>query len=430
MTQSNGTKKAVISNRIYLSNTPDLVKQLSENLHYRFPSGKPLAPPVSYFDVTRINDNVISMPVARTDLIPKGYSIVDKRVMVPYEFPEVDFSLREEQQDIYNQVKDSCILNAKPNWGKSRTALAIASKFGQKTLIVTHTANLRDQWEQEIKNLLKVTPGIIGGGKYNPYLDIVVGTAQTISKHTAELSSTFGTLIIDEVHHIAANYFKNIVDTSKARYKMGLSGTLERKDTKGILITDYISRQIYKPEDTNKLTPSVIVVKTNFQLSVPLTASWAKLIEPILSSTDYRELIMTLAMTQASLGHKVLVVSDRVEFLEFCSDNTPNSICITGSTQNRKELEDTIYDTTNILYGQISIYKEGINIPPLSCLILATPLNNDPMLEQLIGRIIREFPGKKNPVVVDVTLAGKTGKRQHLSRLGYYISKNYEVSYV
>jgi superfamily II DNA or RNA helicase len=61
-------------------------------------------------------------------------------------------------------------------------------------------------------------------------------------------------------------------------------------------------------------------------------------------------------------------------------------------------------------------------------LILATPVNNEPLLTQLIGRIIRDYEGKQQPVVVDINLIGKTAKRQASLRLGYYMKEGYEIS--
>ena len=64
----------------------------------------------------------------------------------------------------------------------------------------------------------------------------------------------------------------------------------------------------------------------------------------------------------------------------------------------------------------------------LSCLILGTPVNNDPLLTQLIGRIIRLYEGKPQPVVLDLHLVGKTATKQANARMGYYIKEGYDVS--
>jgi len=63
----------------------------------------------------------------------------------------------------------------------------------------------------------------------------------------------------------------------------------------------------------------------------------------------------------------------------------------------------------------------------LSCIILATPINNEPLLTQLIGRIIRIYDNKLQPVVVDIHLEGKTARRQANARMGYYMKQGYEV---
>ena len=45
--------------------------------------------------------------------------------------------------------------------GKDIYGLAIAQKLGQKTLVVTHTTNLRNQWEKEVKKCFGIQPGRI-----------------------------------------------------------------------------------------------------------------------------------------------------------------------------------------------------------------------------------------------------------------------------
>ena len=83
----------------------------------------------------------------REDLIPADYEIVDKRTTVPTEFPDFKFELRASQQEVFDRVDESCIINAWVSWGKTFTALAIASNLGQKTLVVVHTLALLKQWQ-------------------------------------------------------------------------------------------------------------------------------------------------------------------------------------------------------------------------------------------------------------------------------------------
>ena len=141
-----------------------------------------------------------------------------------------------------------------------------------------------------------------------------------------------------------------------------------------------------------------------------------------------------LAAAYAARGHKVLVVSDRVQFLKSCAELTGDkAICVTGEVphEEREELLDEIkYGSKNVLYGTQAIFSEGISLDNLSCLILGTPINNEPLLTQLVGRVIREKEGKISPVILDIHLKGNTAKRQASNRMGYYMKQGWEIRYI
>jgi superfamily II DNA or RNA helicase len=82
----------------------------------------------------------------------------------------------------------------------------------------------------------------------------------------------------------------------------------------------------------------------------------------------------------------------------------------------------------NILFGTQSIFSEGISLDHPSCLVLATPVNNEPLLTQLIGRVIRKKEGKIQPKIVDIHLKGKTATRQANARMGYYVKQDYKIN--
>jgi superfamily II DNA or RNA helicase len=128
------------------------------------------------------------------------------------------------------------------------------------------------------------------------------------------------------------------------------------------------------------------------------------------------------------------VVSDRVQFLKSCAELTGDkAICVTGEVphEEREELLDEIkYGSKNVLYGTQAIFSEGISLDTLSCLILGTPINNEPLLTQLVGRVIREKEGKINPVILDIHLKGNTAKRQASNRMGYYMKQGWEIRYI
>lgn len=425
--------KAVISNRIYFNADTDLMKKLMSELTYKIEVVRDAKGRYNSVEIIRNYKvpakGVISVPQGRMDLIPEGAEIVDKRALVPVEFPKPLFPLREDQQDVYDSVSDTCFINALVGWGKTFCALHLAYKFGQKTLVVTHNTMLRDQWIQEVKKLYGIQAGIIGSGEFDIEPPIVVGNVQTLTKIIPNLADKFGTIILDEAHHVPADTFSKIIDTIRARYRIALSGTMLRKDGKHILFKDYFGATVFKPKQANTLDPKVKLLKTGIRLlpGVP----WVKKINHLLYDQDYQQLVALVARKQIEKGHKVLVIADRVEFLSACQRFLGDDVLlVVGDTvlEERNNAEKLINSgEKNGIVGSRQIFAEGISINGLSCIILAVPISNDVLLEQLIGRIMRKHENKLPPVVIDMHFNGTSEKKQNNARLSFYAQKGWEV---
>jgi len=423
--------KAVISDRIYLTVTPNQQRKIDGELTYAIPSFRFDDPPQMIKNMALIRDGLIAIPSGRTDLIPIDHEIVDKRSIKSIKFPSFRLTLRPSQQAVFNEVNDSSIINAWVSWGKTFTALAIAEKLGQKTLVITHTLSLRKQWENEVKKVFGFTPDIIGSGKFGIETPVVVGNIQTLYRRIKDIRQEFGTIILDEMHHVSSPTFSRIVDKSCARYKIGLTGTLLRKDGKHVVFRDYFGHNVLKPPKENFMVPKIDILKLPIRFMDGSSIPWANRVNELAYNPEYQNSISMTASAYAARGHKVLVVSDRVDFLKNCARLTgDDAVCVTGAIphEERPEIINQIFKDKNVLYGTQSIFSEGISLDILSCLILGTPVNNEPLLTQLIGRIIRNYEGKKQPTVVDIHLIGNTARRQANARLGHYIKEGYEVS--
>jgi superfamily II DNA or RNA helicase len=426
--------KAVISNRIYMEVSADLQRDIDRELTYSIPTHNPLDPPQMIKNMGLIRNGLISIPVGRTDLIPEHYEIVDKRLMKPVEFPEFRFELRESQQKVYEEIEDNAIINAWVSWGKTFTGLAIAGKLGQKTLIITHTVALRNQWAREVEKVYGITAGILGSGNWDIEPPIVIGNTQTLYRNIEKIRKEFGTIILDEMHHVSSPTFSKLLDTNHCRYKIGLSGTIERKDGKHVVFRDYFGSKIFKPPKENYMTPSIHLVHSEIRFMDGAKIPWANRVTQLASGEEYRHTVSMLAAAYAAKGHKVLVVSDRVAFLKACKELTGDrAVCVTGDVphEDREALIDQVlYGDANILYGTQAIFSEGISVDTLSCLILGTPINNEPLLTQLVGRVIRLKEGKIDPVIIDIHLRGKTAKKQASNRVGFYMKQGWDMKYI
>ena len=421
--------KAVLSNRIYIECTNEYQEYLDKELTYSIPPRRPTDPPIIIKNMGVVRAGLVTLPIGRTDLIPNDYEIVDKRVDSPIKPLDFKFTLRDSQQSVYDEVEGSCIINAWVSWGKTFTALAIANKLQQKTLIVTHTLALRGQWEKEVKKVFGVTAGVIGSGKFEIDSPFVVGNVQTLYRNIDKITKEFGTIILDEMHHVSSPTFTRIIDASRAKNKIGLTGTLQRKDGRHVVFRDYFSSTVFKPPKENYLTPSVDIINSGIRF-MDGNVDWATRVNSLAFDWEYQNMIGILAASYAAKGHKVLVVADRVDFLKSCARLVgDNAICVTGDIphQQRAEMVKEIFTDKDVLFGTQSIFSEGISLDCLSCLILGTPINNEPLLTQLIGRVIRMYDGKQQPKVVDINLHGRTARKQASARRGYYMRQGYDV---
>jgi superfamily II DNA or RNA helicase len=423
--------KAVFSNRIYLSVDVETRSKIEKELTYTIAPRMPQDPPIVFKTVRWINDKLISIPVGRDDLIPDGYEIIDKRVTSPVELPDFKFTLRPSQQKVHDEIQGNAIVNAWVSWGKTITGLAIAKKLGQKTLVVTHTTTLRNQWEKDVEKCFGIKAGRIGSGSFDTKSPIVIGNIQSLYRKMDDIKQVFGTVILDEMHHVSSPTFTRIVDEMPALNKIGLSGTLERKDGRHVVFRDYFGNDVHIPPKENYMTPQIHIIKSDIRFLDGAYTPWAERINHLAYNEEYVHSVSMIAAKYAAEGHKVLVVSDRVAFLKACANLCGDkAVSITGDMEltEREEVMAEIKENKNILFGTQSIFSEGISLNDLSCLVLGTPINNEPLLTQLIGRVIREKEGKRQPVIVDIHLKGKTAARQANARLGYYIKQDYEVN--
>jgi len=423
--------KALISSRILLDVTEEQSESIKKTLTYKIPVYAGEKHKMG-FELIRnyvtIKKGILSIPQGRIDLIPEGHEILERRVLVPATLPEPRVALRNNQVWVHEQVNDSCFINAPVGWGKTFSALHVIKKLGQKALIIVHTVALRNQWAQEVEKLYGFKPGIIGSGIYDIDSPIVIGNVQSLIKYIDTIADKFGTVVMDEAHHCPSTTFTVMLDKMKCMYRIGLSGTLKRKDGKHVMFPDYFSPRVHIPELLNEtMVPNIQIVKSGVEL---VGTSWALKINNLLYNKEYQAFICGIAEIYLDRGHSVLLVAERTEFLENCNKLLGDRMnLIIGETKNRETLLDEVRTGKKQgIIGTRQIFSEGISINPLSCLILAAPINNDILLEQLIGRIMRKCEGKLQPVVVDVHFSGRTAKIQNSNRLNFYFNKGWGIA--
>jgi superfamily II DNA or RNA helicase len=272
--------------------------------------------------------------------------------------------------------------------------------------------------------------GKIGGGVFDiEDHAIVVSNIQSLDKHLARISKEFGTVILDEAHHAPASTFMLAVDSLYCRYRIGLSGTMQRKDGKHVLLTDFFSNNVFSPAVDNTIAPIVNILKSGVHLEPGLP--WATKINRLLYDEDYQQFIASLTNKAIRDGHSVLVIASRIEFLQKVKEYVGEAcVLVTGDTsyEDREKIKQQIDSgEKSAIAGSRQIFAEGISMNRLSAAILAEPMAYDGLIEQIIGRIMRKHPDKPTPEVFDINFSDRSSDTQNKTRLAFYLSKGWDI---
>ncbi|WP_247301942.1 DEAD/DEAH box helicase family protein [Bradyrhizobium sp. 48] len=130
---------------------------------------------------------------------------------------------------------DHGVLAATTAFGKTVVAAALLARRARNTLVLVHRRELLNQWVERLRSFLDIDPkqiGIIGGGRRKPTGVIDVALIQSLVRkgEVSDLVADYGHLIVDECHHLSAASFELVARRSKARFVLGLSATVARKD--------------------------------------------------------------------------------------------------------------------------------------------------------------------------------------------------------
>ncbi|MFH1089056.1 MAG: DEAD/DEAH box helicase family protein [Candidatus Uhrbacteria bacterium] len=377
------------------------------------------------------------------------FNIQDERTLLP----EVNFSsvieLRPEQEKVVNLAMETeqGVIVAPPGSGKTIMGLELIARRSQPTLILTHRRQIANQWIERIQTFLNIPKthiGRIDGVKKTVGEKITVAMLQSLSRQEdlKNWKDKFGTVIVDECHHIPAKTFREIVANINAKYWYGLTATPKRKhnDEKLIylFIGDVIIELLDKPEKQNetennqniKTDRQVIVRETEIEVPFSFTADNYQILARIVSFDQSRnKLILDDIKKLATENQKILVLSERKEHLEvlnMCLKGICETIVITGddSTAARKtkfaQIESGHYQ---VILATGQLFGEGIDIPDIQTIVLAFPLAFEGKLAQYIGRI----RGQQKTVYDYHDIKTKFLDRQFKKRKKFYKENGFKI---
>lgn len=355
---------------------------------------------------------------------PKGYIyylkkfLAKKNVAVKIKdnsaiFPKMELSfngkLRKYQKNMVNGVTSYPVgmVEALTGAGKTVTAMGIIYKIKQPTLILVHSKELLDQWQESIQKFLGYNCGIMGGGKVD-IKDITVAIINTAEKHLDKLTKRFGMLICDEGHRAAGKRFRDVIIRVEAKFHYLLSATPFRQDGLTNVLYALFGPKTKTDVDHLRdkgyvLVPDVHRVQTGFR---HVFINYSAMITALCFDDVRNNLIAQCADNDYKRNKQsIIIVSDRKNHLdEIKSHLKIKSEILTGGTKTseRKRISDNVKaGRVKCLLSTGQLISEGYDAPNLSAIILATPIRDRKKLIQIVGRCLRPSDGA-NPRVYDI----------------------------
>ena len=361
-----------------------------------------------------------------------------------------DTTIEPQQRKIIDLLikNEGGLVESVPGSGKTVSILGLISEIKQPTLILMDKHRLLTQWVQEIEKRLKgkFKLGQLHGD-IKEHGDITVGLIQTIHRLYDEdpiQFNEYGMLIHDEVHGSSSETFMKVINNNFSKYRIGVSGTIDRKDGLQILIFDVFGKVLdsIKAEDVKHRVTNFRfeIVNTNIPMEIAFTERWTgtkrepvidftKTLSILTQNEERNAIIISKVLDAIRIGHTCLILSDRVEhnknLHKMLTELGFMSILLIGETRKKVKWDEIRNDqTVQCIVANTSIASEGLDLPRLSALFLTCPSSNYPKLAQRIGRIRRAIEGKIEPVVYDFvdnlacseTANGKNYLLRHIAR--------------
>lgn len=319
------------------------------------------------------------------------------------------------------------ILQSKAGSGKTQMGIALIREYGKRALWLCHTLDLVKQSKERAERYMdKSLMGTITEGKVNIGSGITFATIQTMSKlDLAQYRDMWDVVVVDECHRVAGTptamtQFSKVLNSLSARHKYGLSATVHRSD--GMIVATYalLGDVVYTVPDEaiadKVMRVGIKPIGTGLPISRAClntdgTLNYTKLITYLCENFDRHIVIHDAIFNERN--HSCLILSDRLEHLEnlmglLPPTMKPYAVMISGKMTSKKgkaereqALEDMRTGKKKYLFATYSLAKEGLDIPCLERLFLATPQKDYAVITQSIGRIARVCEGKADPICYD-----------------------------
>lgn len=335
--------------------------------------------------------------------------------------------------------------------GKTVLGLEAVARIGGRALWLTHTQDLLNQSMNKAKSLFGApldSYGMITAGKVNVGNGITFATIQTLCNvDLKEYADYWDVVVVDECAHCAGSptkvtQFYKVLSNLRARYKIGLTATPKRADGLERSMFALLGDKVIEI-DRSEIADTTCEVKVmtlftgympnfDFVLTADGTIDYSKLVEDMIQDKDRFDLVQKVVN---SIDGPAIVLANRVEYLKRLTDACKlRAVCLSalGQSKAAKEERKSALEKLNngeldVVFCTYQLAAEGLDVPGLQYVILATPEKDPSRIQQSSGRVARKADGKEYGTVVDLVDEFGMYKAWYSKRLGVYKKLGYDI---
>lgn len=350
-----------------------------------------------------------------------------------------DIKLRDYQREAVDLVTNATgptagrgILKLPIRSGKTVVAAALIRRLGLRSLFVATSQLILSQTSRLFSRIFGTGVGVVGDGEFSPDF-VTIGSIQRLQRldnKTKKLLELIDVLIVDEVHHMRGDSWREPIMKANARYKIGLSATVtvnrklcERsaiwlKSATGPIIMDVPMKRLV--DDGHIVAPDILLTKINNNGAWD-RSSWSSAYEQLIIRNDKRNrLIAESAGVLAKSGHRVLIDTGRLNHIKRLYTETKNVGIDVGiihgglpATKRSEVLSDFVSGRKPVIIG--TVMGEGVDVPILSAVINAEGGKDSGATVQRM-RNLTKHPDKTKAIMIDFIDDGNNYLSDHSHR--------------
>jgi superfamily II DNA or RNA helicase len=296
---------------------------------------------------------------------------------------------------------------------------------GARSLILVHRDELADQALAKLQTIAPdLEAGKIKAKDDDTGAQVMVASVQTLSRDnrlTSLLASQtyagdIGLIITDEAHHGVAPSYRKIHDAFPETLRAGFSATLIRGDGVGlgsvwddVVYTKSILWMISRGYLVDVRGQAVRLDQLDLS-KIKTTAGdyQAKALGTAMVDADSPRAIAAAIRQYAPDRRSIIFCPDVFSSLATARAIGPSAAVITGTTpiEDRKLIYKQFEVGELRVIVNCMVLTEGFDAPWADCAVIARPTKSPSLYQQMVGRVLRTWPGKAEALVLDVTGTG------------------------